>query len=312
MLRIHLPVRFLCLCLATSPALADTEFEDSVPVELVRALLGVTPFGNTQLYSDIADAFPDLTIPDDFTILGSADYGYRTTVVLRSAQSEEAITEALTEVIAGSGYSRFETAMPDFVRTGFVYPDQRSPTATPRFCNDSEGYLSFAIQNFGGENIVNLSHNFDNDRRPCAAKEEEQRTMNQQYQSRRAGLNQYMPMLELPEDSQRRGARGPFIGGMSGSGSDLETENTLSIDWSIAEVFAHFKPQIEAQDWELDSENIGTSSASGTWTRTPEPGMNLVGTLSVIKAGDETYELKFRLLNTSASQRGSSFIRGIN
>lgn len=46
-------------------AFADTEFEDSVPLELVKALMGNTPYGEPRIFSDLSSDFPSVDIPDD-------------------------------------------------------------------------------------------------------------------------------------------------------------------------------------------------------------------------------------------------------
>jgi hypothetical protein len=55
---------------------ADTEFVDSVPLEVVRQFVGNPYMGQNALYSDILAAFPPFTVPADFEVLASADQGY--------------------------------------------------------------------------------------------------------------------------------------------------------------------------------------------------------------------------------------------
>lgn len=287
---------------------ADTEFGDTVPTELVRSILNITPFGETALYSDIADAFPDLGLPADYEILGSVDYGYRISVVLKSDDSESLISETLSDLFEANGYTEFEVAAPPRSNNGFVSRQLPDRPNYPRYCHDQDGFLSFSIQNHGAENIVNVSQSFDNDSRSCVAKAEEQQRAMTRISARNLSLQQYIPTMVLPDNGRRRM---PVFGfGMSGSGSDLETEGNIRIDWSIDAVYAHFKDQIQEQGWELDSENIGVASANGTWTRSPEAGLDLIGTLTVLAAGDDNFELKFRLLNTGpGNARSGLFLR---
>lgn len=96
---------------------------------------------------------------------------------------------------------------------------------------------------------------------------------------------------------------------MSGSSRSssraIDIEEDLSIDWEIDAVFEHFKTQIENQGWELDSENTGSASAVGTWTRSPEAGLDLIGNLIVLKSGDESFDLKFQLNPVGAGNSNS-------
>ena len=86
----------------------------------------------------------------------------------------------------------------------------------------------------------------------------------------------------------------------------------LEIDWSMEEVYRHFAEQITEQDWALDTESIGSVSASGTWTQSPEDNMNLVGTLKVVGLGADSFQLKLTVegLGRLGGSSGMRVIRG--
>lgn len=51
--------------LSSGPISADTEFEDSIPIDLARSLLrGVGSPMDVKIYSDIPDYFPAFDVPD--------------------------------------------------------------------------------------------------------------------------------------------------------------------------------------------------------------------------------------------------------
>ena len=115
--------------------------------------------------------------------------------------------------------------------------------------------------------------------------------------------------MEAPID----GSLPPFAAFISGSGftssnNEVETEANLNIEWNIDEVYSHFEDQINAQGWEIDSQNIGSTTAIGTWTRNPEPNLSLVGVLTVLKIAESSYKLIFKLLATGGRTSNSLFI----
>lgn len=126
------------------------------------------------------------------------------------------------------------------------------------------------------------------------------------------GVRQYMPRLELPSSPDGTlQALHALAGGMSGSNNEIETNSRLKIDWTITEVFDHFADQITDQGWDLDTENIGNVSATGTWIRSPEPNMDLIGILTVLESGDSNYQLKFKLISGGRSGGSQQVIRAI-
>jgi hypothetical protein len=64
------------LALNALPLSAATEFEDSVPLDLVKVFLGNLGIGEPLLYSDIMDDFPPFTLPAGFAVRGSIDQVY--------------------------------------------------------------------------------------------------------------------------------------------------------------------------------------------------------------------------------------------
>jgi hypothetical protein len=77
--------------------------------------------------------------------------------------------------------------------------------------------------------------------------------------------------------------------------NDWETRGTLAIDWSIDEIYEHFATQIAEQGWSSDSAATGAMVATGSWTNNID-NMDLVGSLSIYKLADNTWDLRFRLI----------------
>ena len=284
-------------------ALADTEFEDSVPLELVKALIGNTPYGESRIFSDLSSEFPRVDIPDALELMGSIERGFGVAAVFSTELSASATESALHDAFIQSEYMEFEVLAMEGLQNGFVSPLGNRPIRYSRYCHDSFGFLSHTYSPKDQKGIVTVSANFANDNRSCADQLAEQ----QQAMERRSpnGLSHYLPTMELPVTEAPRSR--PFLGsgGWSGSSNSIETDASVRIDWSIEEVFSHFTRQIEAQQWSSDSQNIGASSAIGIWVRSPEVGVDLIGTLTILKAGDESFELKFQLSSIGGANDSS-------
>src|SRR5690554_1391254 len=76
---------FTCM----TPAIA-AELQGSVPAPLVKALI-TGPMGDeSRIYSGIPDQFPQINIPNGFTVLGGVVQGARLRLVLQTTADREA------------------------------------------------------------------------------------------------------------------------------------------------------------------------------------------------------------------------------
>lgn len=303
---VTIPILFLSLSLSLPSSFADTEFEDSVPLEVVKAFLGNGPYGETKIYSDRAEGFPDISLPSEFEIIGSLDSGYSIAIALRTDLSETETKALLADSVLEAAYIEIESMEVLDRQTGFVRPQQRSPLAFSRYCHDDMGSISFRYQEYGTSAVATVSSRPGNNGQNCAAQVAQQKQMSEQSLLSKGGPQQFVPRLELPE-SNRQGFSAFGSPGMRSSGGNFESETSISIDWKLEEVFEHFKTQIQEQNWVVDSENIGVASATGSWTLNPETNTNLVGTLLVLKTGDESYNLKFQMNFIGGSRSNSAF-----
>ena len=298
----------LFLSFLTWPIFAATEFEGTIPIELAKALLGSSIGGETKIYIDILDEFPQFQIPAGFEIMGSIDQGYSQRVVLRTELAED---EAIIQI-----YAAFEDV--DFVQfnlfvtgsgeNGFV---NSAPPRVPRqMCHDEFGNLSVSFTEVNNIKLVRLSAStYRNNNQGTCAQQIEQYQMNMQRMGNiNSGIREYMPRMEAPDDATSPPFAAFLGSGFSSSNNEVETETNLEIGWSIDEVYAHFENQINAQNWEIDSQNVGSTSAIGTWTLNPEPDLSLVGVLTVLKIADSNYKLSFKILAIGERTSNSLFI----
>lgn len=184
---------------------------------------------------------------------------------------------------------------------GFVRASVNAPQIYSRFCHDSLGFLSINYSPKDQSGIVTISANLNDDKRSCAAQLTEQQQTISRMGGRQNSLQRYFPKMEMPEAEPQ--IRPPFLGlgGWSGSSNSMETREKLTSSWTIEEVVKHFADQIEVQDWAEDSKSVGSSSATGIWTKSPEPGVYLIGTLTVLKTDEEWFDLLFQLRSIGAN-----------
>ena len=283
-----------------------TEYEDSVPLELVRVLLG-NPMVNDEVrvYSDVHDQFPTLSYSDQFEILGSIDQVYSQRVVLKTDLDSQTATDSLQEDLERQGFIPFTQPFNAELNRGFVVPQQtRRPT---QMCRDDVGNMSISVLQMDNNSVFILAISQPNNlqSQSCEQKLEEQNqnyAMMQNMRNRgQSNLRQYLPRMEVPTADFR--PRRVFGGGGSSStsGNTLETEFELNTDWTISEVYQHLADQISEQGWDLDSESVGDITANSDWTSSPEPNIELVGNLNILRAGQGSYQLKFRLVSVEQS-----------
>lgn len=285
-------------------SVADTEFEDNVPIEVVKALFGLTPNGEVKLYSDLVSGFPEIQIPDGFEIIGSINRGYSLSAVFATDSSEDQVDSQVESAISAAQYVPFPSPQPQRAATGFMYAEQAIRPDYNRYCHNSLGHLSYTFLELGTRNMVTLSSSFPSDRSSCEQQIAQQEEI---YNNMRGSGNRFqalLPRLIVPQDEPRRFSPFRSSGLSSHNSNGVETSSSMVAEMELDEVYQYFKTQIEDQGWSLDSETVGRASASGTWTKSPEPELNLIGTLSVIQSEDDNYDLRFQLV--SAGQRSNS------
>jgi hypothetical protein len=293
-----------------SPALvADTEFGDSVPREVVMQFVGGNPLAGIQgrLYSDILEAFPPFAMPDGFAVLASADQDRLQRVILRTELDGTEARDAITAALMDAGWS----VIPDQGmrnQTGFVTASQQQPLYV-QFCHDDLGNINVSVAPGEAVRYVNLNRYASGVLGNQASCQQQRDPSFQQFGPRGFGpqLMQYAPRLVMPQPDTS--ANGPqrivdavsVGGGNSGNMNDWESRGTLRIDWSLDEIAQHFVEQIEDQGWMPDSEVTGAVVASGSWTKTVDD-MELTGILTIVEQAENTWDLKFRVMRRVNTQ----------
>lgn len=291
--RNRLPLNPLLLSLVLAAcAVQEPVVRDSIPRQLAEDL------ANGQITLDFPEGFPEFAMPEDISVQGSLDRGFNMTLVLRSELSEDVMEENIRAELARAGWTELET--PSFQpRGGFVgnlSPIQARPSPS-QLCHDRYGNMSIGPRNRQGiYNRLGLDWNYNaNAPRMTCAQQNEQRQGMVIPRIAARDLNQYMPVLELPEEDRSSRFRPYFGSGTSGSGDALTTSSPLALDWDLDEINRWFADQLEDQGWEHDVSWTGENSAGSTWSKVADDETELAGLLDIIHADGDNYQLRFRL-----------------
>lgn len=233
-------------------------------------------------------------MPDEFEVIGSIDRGYSIALALKTDLAERDTTAALSDSMLAAAYIEIEPMTGFDFQTGFVSSPQISARTSSQFCHNLMGSMSFSYREHDDFGVVTVSSSPASSNQSCSEQIAMREQRLQEAIARQGGLKGQLPRLELPSMITTRFM--PFQGpGFSSSNSGVEAHINVNLDWDLAELYDHFKTQIEEQGWVLDSENTGTASATGSWTRSPNVDSNYIGTLMVLKTGGESFELKYQL-----------------
>ncbi len=309
------------LALTAQPALAATAFDDEVPTEVVNQVLGAMFGGQAHLYSDLPEGFPPFALPEDMTVLAGVDQGWSQRVILKSPFDYQAAIALAYRALMDAGWQLVPRPGTQMQQAGFINPQQPSPQT--QLCHNEHGFMDVSIQSDVAATYVNLVRNVPQPGMPVPSCEPETAAANalippevqqrmQQQMQQQMQLQEFMPRLVLPRVTEMTSPMGGYGGGPS-SQNDWEVRATLSGTWSLEQVFRHFADQIADQGWERDARVTGDAMASGSWTKTVESDIELVGSLVVLSTGDESYDLRFRLIREGVPSTGvpTMGIRGI-
>lgn len=272
---------------------ADTEFEDSVPVETFKAFISSS---NTDvlIYSDIMDDFPEFQVPFDFAVVGSIDWVINRRVVLETQLNEDQAIGALVISLTNEGWRNLPSLIVNSNQFAVPYPGNELPRYT-EICHEQHGVMRLDYSSRSNRNLVWLGISSYQRQETCEEQISGRTNPDTTRQQQNIGqeMMEYAPRLEEPVQQPRIGFMNPFY---SVNGKIAERKNTIEIDWSIADVYEYFADQIAEQGWELDSQIVGNVSAIGNWTRSPELNLDLIGMLTIIDSGSASYELRLTLI----------------
>lgn len=285
--------------LSAGPSVADTEFEDSIPIDLARILLrGAGNAMDVKIYSDIPDSFPTFDLPNDVTLMGSVDQGHNQQVVLYSDGDGEHALTALIESLQTGGYLLIDRTPANRQQVGFVSANPQNLGIPAQLCHDTRGLIYIRLHPEANRAFINITATANTSRGgyTCADQAAQRASPGgtPAFFSGARGLptlQSSIPRLVFPEDAATsRPNYMPVFGSSSRDHAESKTE--FSIDWSLTEVQEFFSQQIVAQEWELDSESAGDRIAFSAWTKEDNDRL-LLGTLQLVSKGENRYQAVF-------------------
>lgn len=291
---------FFCFALVFAPLLsASTDFDDDqVPLDLLLGLIQNAVTGHARITPGIHEDFPDMTLPDTLSVLGSAEQPGTIRTVLRGPENAESAIEALLEGFRAHGFTA--APIPDMgQQTGFVR--QQAPQRPVQLCSD-EAMVTVMTGTQPGYSLITLSISTSEgfpqtfcSRLDSSGQDTARALALAAAMGGQGSLRDALPRLVLPEES-RQPPRAFIDGGSrSGSGNRFETNHTLLVDWPIDSVYRHFAEQVNAQGWSPLGELMEQPVSAGHWTRRVDTDTHLVGTLLIVETAAETFDLRFQM-----------------
>lgn len=266
---------------------------DTVPRQLAEDL------ASGQIYLAMPEGFPEFELPDGIDVQGALDRGFNMSLVLITRMSPEQATDTVVTALQQAGWTGLDMT-PYQPRGGFVsgaFPALGPGMMTQQLCHDDHGNLSVNPRSRQGVYTrISLDWNMNaGDPRMTCAQQNEQRQGRFQGFNPMAGLNEHMPVLELPEEDRGSRFRPAFGGGVSGSGDAFTARTPLTINWSLTRVRNWFADQLEEQGWRRDANWAGRESAGSTWSKTVGDDDALSGLLDIVHVEEDNYQLRFRI-----------------
>lgn len=289
---------------------ADTEFEGPIPVDVVEALFNSYGENQFAVYSDVPDEFPDLQIPAEFSVVGSVYQLTSLRVVFATQLNEEAAVQAMADAFMAENWMQLPIMENRPPQTGFITPNRINAGKFQALCHDDFGRIAIRFSERAPSNYLSAALSAGRNRPGYCQQQLTMRQAAAGQMSRPTGFGQYLPRMEIPADQTWPPLSNTIMGG-SFSGNSIDSEASMTSEQTLDEVYRYFADQIVEQGWELDSEAVGSLSANGTWARSPEANLNLLGRLSVTKSGESDYDLQFTLTAEGYMGDGSAIYRAI-
>jgi|SRR5690606_15135977 len=109
------------------------------------------------------------------------------------------------------------------------------------------------------------------------------------------GLDRHLPRLELPVDPGTGASAVMRSSGTSFGGTSLNARAAFAVRDSAATVARHFARQMSEQGWASDASWSGASTAGSSWSKRPESGTLVQGTLAVTAVDERQFEVVLRI-----------------
>ncbi len=261
--------RFVLLLLVVSTtSLADDPFA-CVDPEFTDAFLRGWSTGPITYSTSIPDNFPDLSVPDRFTLVGSRVAASSSSVVYKTDVGAQAALASAISTMTDAGWTKKEEHR--MSSGGFQTTVMPKRALLCRDQNDNTRALMAMAHSGPGQSYVSFQLHSQAQLQSCS-ESAALSSLRMQYES----LNGHIPTLMLPEDAKSSNNHGGSSGDEANSRVDVLTS------MSREGLLSFLGDQIQDQNWAFDTNWSGELSAGSSWTLdTPDDG-KLIGTLQIL------------------------------
>lgn len=234
-----------------------------------------------QSYSrDWPTDFPLSVDIEGFEFIGSSKYKHsrHQSVAWRTDMEPQSARGVVIEAILANKW----TTMPDIDQArnlserGFIPHQRRTFEDNQQFCRDRDGILNVQARQSEIGTVVTLTHSDDSRSPNCAAAIAERGNR----RGHQSGVMEYLPALMLPESIESNQGSG---GG--GHGNEAHSSMEVRTDVPAADVSFYFEPQMQSQQWNLETAFQGRKTSGHIWRRNVD-GLDLACIVTVMENRD--------------------------
>jgi hypothetical protein len=230
-----------------------------------------------------------LSLPQDFELIGSSVAGSTMRVAWKTDLHPDAASAVAVRALQDKGWRDISGSHPMF-RRGF------QSAATPRtstLCRDADaGSVAVHAWANSGRTLLSLMR-FDGDQ-TCNAPAQDR------YRDFLTGAMDALPALNLPDSART------ISNGSGSSGAESYASAVIATTMTRAALLSYFGDQVRTQGWTYDTGRTGNLVSGAQWVKSAEDDDTLVGTLSVLDAGQETYNVRFAVMSVGSAVDGDS------
>lgn len=110
------------------------------------------------------------------------------------------------------------------------------------------------------------------------------------------GLQRYLPRLELPANPVTGLPARWRSGGLGSSAGSVHANADFSVDDTAGNVAQHFARQMAEQGWTRDAAWSGAVTAGSSWSKRPDAGTRIQGTLQVTAFDERQFMATLRVI----------------
>jgi len=275
-------------------AYAADEMENTIPVELARALFDLPDTGELRFYPRTPEGFPEFTVPPEFQLMGGMSLPNFSRVALHTELELSEGMSVLASALQSDGYLLTPAHPP--AERGFVAA--RTMPTPMNVCHEERGSMLIRALKRGEAHYFSLTGDatVDTSGTTCAERvAERQRFIDGRLFRESSGIRAYLPRLALPQelDTEYDGFQPSFRS--SGSNTEYVVSSVIRSERDIAAIYQHFAEQLRSQQWAQGREHTVGNFHQGEWQFINENDQLISGALLIEKQDQDTISLRFTI-----------------